>query len=125
MVAKHLIDLVGVLGISINSKLCTLVEITQNPNEPAFRVTMKDTFDQPILNYSSLLKVKVFPSKDSYDKQESYKKLCAREVKVPKITNKGNGVYGFSTTCDTSVHTTKRYPGHYYGHWQQEVATPQ
>ena len=23
------------------------------------------------------------------------------------------------------VHTTKRYPGHYYRHWQQEVATPQ
>ena len=103
MVAKHLTDLVGVLGISINSKMYTLVEITQNPNEPAFRVTMKDSFHQPILNYSSLLEVKVFPNKDSYDKLESYKKLCAREVKVLKITNKGNMVYEFSTTCDTSA----------------------
>ena len=125
---QNILDLVTVSGISFSSEMCTLVEITQNPNEPTFRVTMKDSFNQPILNCSSLLDVKIFPNKDSYDKQESYRKQYTREVKLPKITNKGNGVYEFSTTCDNSVRATTRYYDNLYERcerWRQELATPQ
>ena len=65
-------------GISFSSKIimCTLVEITQNLNEPTFQVTMKDSFNQPIfegflfsdisknINY---MKIELFEIKCSID----------------------------------------------------------
>ena len=85
---QNTLDL-AVLGISINNEMCTLVEITQNPNKPTFQMTMRDSFQQPILNCSSLLDVKIFTNKD---KQETHRKQCSKEVELPKITNKGNGL---------------------------------
>ena len=89
---QNVLDLVAALGISINSEMCTLAEITWNPDKPTFQVTMRDSFHQPILNCSSLLDVKIFPNKVFYDKQESCKKQYSKEVEVPKITNEGNGL---------------------------------
>ena len=126
---QNVLDLVAVLGISFHSGTCTLDEITLDPNKPTFQVTVKDSFHQPVLNCSSLLDVKIFPNKDSYDKQESHKKLCKEVVELPKITNKGNGLYEFFTTCDNSVRPSMknqiRNYSHYYGSWQQELVKPQ
>ena len=73
----------GSIGISINNEMCTLVEITQNPNKPTFQMTMRDSFQQPILNYSSLLDVKIFTNKDN-------RKLIENSVvKKWSYTNKG------------------------------------
>ena len=115
---QNVLNLVKVLGISFSSETCNVVEITVNPNKPTFRVIAKDTFDQPILDCLSLLDVKIFPNKDSYDKQQIHKKQCSEDVELPKVTNEGNGIYEFSTTCDNSLHTrvaTGYYDDYFHG----------
>ena len=89
---QNVLNLTKFLGMPLCS---TLVEITRNSNEPTFQVRVRDLMRQPISNCASLLDVKIIPNKDS---EADYV-----EVEVPKITNKGNGCYEFSTTCDNSL----------------------
>ena len=102
---QNVLDLIQFLGVSLCSNTCTLVEITQNSNEPTFQVRVRDSMCQPVSNCASLLDVTIIPNNDSE----------AEYVEVPKVTNKGNGCYQFSTTCDNSLyhyahgHTQLRY----------------
>lgn len=100
---QNVLDLTKLLGISFCSKTCTLVEITQNASKPTFQVRARDSMHRPISNCASLLDVKIIPYKDSEGK----------DVEVPKITNKGNGCYEFSTLCDNSLY--------YYTHSHMQV----
>lgn len=106
---QNVMGLVKLLGISISSETCRLVEVTRKESEPTFQVILKDSSGRPISNCSSHLDVKIFPNKDLYDKQEAHRKRRPLEVdvEVPKITDKGNGCYEFSTKCDnTPQHVT-------------------
>ena len=113
---QNVLDLAKLLGVFIRTEACRLVEITQDPNEPTFQVSVRDSMGQPISNCASLLDVKIISNKDSYDKLDIFKKKCAKDIEVPKITNKGNGIYEFSTTCDNTMRTSAAHTAsHYYG----------
>ena len=89
------------LGISFHSGTCSLSEVTNNPSKPTFRVVVKDSLGQPILNCSSLLDVKILAQFDPHkDTQAALK--SRHDVEQPKIINKGNGCYEFSAKCDVT-----------------------
>ena len=105
---QNVIDLVRLLGVSFSSETCTLAELTKRScfdnilyesSELTFQVMVIDTSGQPVLNCSSLLDVKIFPNSATYNAKEK----C--NVEQPKVTDKGNGCYEFSTTCD-NIYTT-------------------
>jgi len=121
---QNVIDLVRLLGVSFSSETCTLAEVTKRsyfesiPHESSkltFRVTVKDTSGWPVLNCSSLLDVKIFPT---WDAQDTHKGKC--NVEQPKVTDKGNGCYEFSTTC-YNTQCTSTYRGYdSYGYYRSE-----
>ena len=114
---QNIIDLVKLLGTSFCNETCTLVEVTRDPSKPTFRVKVKDSSGQPVLNCSSLLDVRILPNSGSYDIQEALK---MHNIQQPKIINKGNGCYEFFTTCNVTQPIT--HYRDYYGHVRQSIS---
>lgn len=101
---ENLKGLVNVLGISFSSKTCSL-QLDEMPkcwitllNCAAFKVTVKDSSGQPVLNCSSLLEVKIFPNENSKAK-----------VEHPRVTDDGKGCYKFSASRSMSPCVQLKY----------------
>ena len=81
---QNIKTLVKLLGMSLYSRL-ELFGLGGYGSGPKFKVTVKDSSGQPVLNCSSLLDVKIFPNENS-----------VANVQQPRVTDKGSGYYEFS-----------------------------
>ena len=119
---QNVTDLVTLLGRSFHSGTCLLSEITNDQSKPTFRVVVKDSLGQLILNCSSLLDVKIVAQVDPHmDTLVSLKNQ--HDVERPKIINKGNGCYEFSTRCNVTQPVAYYHQDQFYDHFRPRRAS--